>query len=69
MKKLNVTKDGPVVVYDNQGIFSVARAAWMMRFFGASNVRVLDGGLKKWLAEDKPTAEGPQTKHHAPEGT
>jgi thiosulfate/3-mercaptopyruvate sulfurtransferase len=46
-------------MYDNMGMFSVARAAWMMKFFGASDVRILDGGMKKWLSEDKPTAKGP----------
>jgi len=48
----------PIVCYDNQGLFSVARAAWMFRYFGADNVRILNGGLKKWLAEGNPTLSG-----------
>lgn len=37
--------------YDAPGMFSAARVAWMLRYFGAKNVRVLNGGLAKWLAE------------------
>ena len=58
MKKLHINKDSDIVCYDSQGMFSVARAAWMFRYFGASNVRILDGGLKKWLAEGRATAKG-----------
>jgi len=32
----------------------------MLRYFGASNVRVLNGGMKKWKAEGRKTASGPQ---------
>jgi thiosulfate/3-mercaptopyruvate sulfurtransferase len=59
MIKLNVRKDSQIVMYDNMGMFSVARAAWMLKFFGAFDVRILDGGMKKWLSEEKPTARGP----------
>ena len=38
-------------------MFSVARAAWMLRYFGATNVRILNGGLKKWIAENRPLAK------------
>jgi len=34
-------------------MFAVARAAWMLRYFGARNVRILNGGLKKWLKEGR----------------
>ena len=39
------------------GLLGVARAAWMMRYFGAENVRVLNGGLKKWEAEGRAVVE------------
>jgi thiosulfate/3-mercaptopyruvate sulfurtransferase len=41
------------VCYDQLGIFSVARAAFMFRYFGAENVRILNGGLKKWVLENR----------------
>tara|TARA_B110000285_G_C14961782_1_gene532055 strand:- start:604 stop:780 length:177 start_codon:yes stop_codon:yes gene_type:complete len=48
MQKLDISKNATIVVYDNMGIFTVARAAWMMKYFGATNVKILNGGMKKW---------------------
>ena len=43
-------------MYDEQGMYGVARATWMFRYFGAVNVRILNGGLKKWMQEGRPTS-------------
>jgi len=51
---LGVSNTSRVVVYDQRGIFSAARAWWMFRVFGHDNVSVLDGGLPKWVAEGHP---------------
>ena len=59
MRKIQVRIDDNIICYDNIGIFSSARAAWMLSYFGAENVRVLNGGLKKWVAEKKFTEGGP----------
>ncbi len=58
MRRLGMGDGRHVVVYDAQGIFSAARAWWMFRFFGHSEVSVLDGGFPKWLAEGRPVEEG-----------
>ena len=58
MKELGVRKNDDIVAYDNTGIFSAPRAAWTLRFFGASNVRVLDGGFLKWKEEGLETETG-----------
>ena len=42
-------------------MFSVARAAWMLRYFGATNVRIMSGGMKKWDKEGRDTVSGPYT--------
>ena len=34
MKKIRVPKDLPIVVYDEQGMYSVARVAWIMQHNG-----------------------------------
>ena len=39
-------------------MFSVARVAWMLKYFGATNVRILNGGLAKWEAESNLVASG-----------
>jgi len=56
MKKLGISSDTHVVAYDSMGIFGAARAWWMLRAMGHTNVSVLDGGLVKWLAEGRPTS-------------
>jgi thiosulfate/3-mercaptopyruvate sulfurtransferase len=52
--ELGISNGSRIVVYDQRGIFSSARAGWMFRVFGHDDVFVLDGGLPKWLAEGLP---------------
>ena len=47
-----------IVVYDGDGLYSAARAWWMFRVFGHDDVAILDGGLRKWRAEGRPTESG-----------
>lgn len=46
-----------VIVYDQDGQFAAARLWWMFRVFGHSDVAVLDGGLKLWMAEGRATED------------
>ena len=55
---LGVSEHGDIVVYDQAGLFSAARAWWNFRVMGAARVRVLDGGLPKWTAEGRPVEAG-----------
>ena len=50
---LGISNDDTVVLYDAGGWVAAPRAWWMFLSFGHDNVRVLDGGLKKWLAEGR----------------
>lgn len=47
-QNLGVNKDSFIVVYDDKGIYSSARAWWLFKVFGFKNVAVLDGGLPEW---------------------
>ena len=62
--KLGAAGVGPatqVVAYDAQGGVNAARLWWMMRWLGHDAAAVLDGGLGKWLREERPqTAELPR---------
>lgn len=56
---LGIAADTLVVVYDTLGLMSAGRAWWMFRAFGHDKVAVLNGGLRKWLAEGRPLENGP----------
>jgi len=60
--ELGVGSDDAVVVYDSSGQnFSAPRVWWMLRTFGHERVAVLDGGLRKWMAEGRSvTADIPE---------
>ncbi|NVK18183.1 MAG: 3-mercaptopyruvate sulfurtransferase [Methylocystaceae bacterium] len=52
-----------IVVYDaRNGGCAAARVWWTFRLFGHEDVAVLDGGLGKWMAEGRPTEDGPAEK-------
>ncbi len=54
LAKMGVGERNHVVFYDGLGMFSAARAWWLLKLFGFSRVSVLDGGLPKWIADKKP---------------
>ena len=58
MSALGVNERDRIVVYDAEGLFSAARAWWMLRAMGAGRVQVLDGGLPKWRAEGRRLERG-----------
>jgi thiosulfate/3-mercaptopyruvate sulfurtransferase len=58
---LGISAGDTVVAYDSGGWVAAPRAWWMLLSFGHRNVRVLDGGLKKWLREGRPTHSGKVT--------
>ena len=55
---LGVGNGDTVVVYDAGGWVAGPRAWWMFLSFGHGDVRVLDGGLKKWVADGRPVESG-----------
>jgi thiosulfate/3-mercaptopyruvate sulfurtransferase len=55
---LGISAGDTVVAYDAGGWVAAPRAWWMFLSFGHPNVKVLDGGLKKWLREGRPTHSG-----------
>jgi thiosulfate/3-mercaptopyruvate sulfurtransferase len=53
MRKLGIGDSDFVVFYDGTGIYSAARALWMMRAMGHRKAAVLDGGFPKWRREGR----------------
>jgi thiosulfate/3-mercaptopyruvate sulfurtransferase len=59
MRRIGINDDSRVVIYDDCGGKSGARAWWLLRWAGKTDVYLLDGGLKAWIAEGGDLAVGP----------
>jgi thiosulfate/3-mercaptopyruvate sulfurtransferase len=58
VKRMGIGDGVRVIAYDGVGLYSAARAWWMFRAMGYTDVAVLNGGLKKWKAEGRPVEDG-----------
>ncbi|WP_374576964.1 3-mercaptopyruvate sulfurtransferase [Phenylobacterium sp.] len=56
--ELGLSRDADIVVYDTHGVRSAARVWWTLRAMGYERAHVLDGGLRKWMAEGRPIEGG-----------
>ncbi|MFI6583928.1 sulfurtransferase [Embleya sp. NPDC050493] len=57
MRRLGVSPETDVVVYDAGQSVAAARAWWLLRYFGHDRVRVLDGGFGAWTAANLPVTD------------
>jgi thiosulfate/3-mercaptopyruvate sulfurtransferase len=55
MSERGITRDSTVVVYGDKSNWWAAYALWVFTLFGHEDVRLLDGGRDKWIAEGRPT--------------
>jgi len=60
IRELGVNNDSDIVIYsnpfDNWG--DEGRMFWMLQYFGLTNLKILDGGWVKWVAEERPYEHG-----------
>ena len=54
-RKLGINSKSIIVVYDDVGLYASPRAWWMFRAMGHEQVAVLNGGLPKWVKEERET--------------
>ena len=59
MSSLGISNSDHIIVYDNSDVFSSCRVWYNFLYFGHDPkfISVLDGGLKKWVNEKRPTSE------------
>ena len=51
-----------VVIYDAAGGTFAARLWWLLKYYGHTRAAVLDGGLPKWLSENRPLRSGGESR-------
>src|SRR5262245_34525372 len=59
VRKLGLGDGNKIIVYDTTPMLGATRVWWMFRLMGHKDVAVLDGGLTKWIAEDRPVTDDP----------
>ena len=53
MGKSGIGNDTTVILYGDNNNWFAAWAFWQLKIYGHSDVRLMDGGRKKWLAESR----------------
>ena len=71
MARIGATPETTLVFYGDKNNWWAAYAFWVFQLFGHSKAKIMDGGRKKWEAENRPmTREKPQYEqmdYQAPE--
>ena len=59
VSKMGISNKDEIVIYDNSDVLSSCRCWYNFIYFGHDSklVHILDGGLKKWKSENKPTTD------------
>ncbi|WP_223690734.1 sulfurtransferase [Leifsonia poae] len=56
-----IARDSTVVIYGDKNNWWAAYALWVFTLFGHDDVRLLDGGRDKWIAEGRELTTAPTT--------
>lgn len=63
MSRKGISREDTVVIYGDKNNWWAAYALWVFSLFGHEDVRLLDGGRDKWIAEGRPiTTEAPSRR-------
>jgi len=69
--RLGVTPETTLVLYGDMRNWFAAFAFWTFKIYGHRDVRLLNGGRRKWFEEDRPVSDTAPSFHpahyHAPE--
>lgn len=57
LSKAGLTQGMKLVLYGDFNNWFAAFAFWILNYYGIENVTLMNGGRKKWIAEDRPIAK------------
>src|ERR1700678_1075597 len=64
-----ISNDTTILLYGDNNNWFAAYAFWQLKYYGHKDVRLVNGGRKKWLAEKRPLTTEPtkvaRTAYHA----
>ena len=68
---LGISNDTTVVFYGDKSNWFATYAFWLFRYYGHENLKIMNGGRAKWVAESRPLSTDepgyPQTEYEASE--
>jgi thiosulfate/3-mercaptopyruvate sulfurtransferase len=69
LAKSGISNDTTILLYGDNNNWFAAYAFWQLKYYGHKDVRLVNGGRKKWLAEKRPLTTEPTkvapTTYHA----
>ena len=54
LQRIGVNNDATLALYGDFNNWFAAFAFWVFKYYGFNDVRIINGGRKKWLQEDRP---------------
>jgi thiosulfate/3-mercaptopyruvate sulfurtransferase len=57
LQKAGVSNDTTLILYGDFNNWFAAFAFWVFKYYGFKDVRIMNGGRKKWLIEDRPMSK------------
>ena len=57
LQKSGINNDTILVLYGDFNNWFAAFAFWVFEYYGMTNVKIMNGGRKKWLEEDRPISK------------
>ncbi|HEX2304751.1 MAG TPA: sulfurtransferase [Nitrososphaeraceae archaeon] len=54
LQRIGVNDDTTLILYGDFNNWFAAFAFWALKYYGVKNMKLMNGGRKKWLEEDKP---------------
>jgi thiosulfate/3-mercaptopyruvate sulfurtransferase len=57
LQRFGINNDTILILYGDFNNWFAAFAFWVFKYYGYTDVKIMDGGRKKWLEEDRPLSK------------
>jgi thiosulfate/3-mercaptopyruvate sulfurtransferase len=57
LSQSGISNDDTIILFGDNNNWFAAYAFWLLEMYGHRNLRLMDGGRKKWLDENRPTTK------------